>query len=765
MEGLIGSLGKGICDSVAYDTAWVARVPQGDKPAFPECLQWLRENQLEDGSWGTNIPISYHGNTISTLIAVIALKEMGNDYQLIENGLKSLHNMYPQLDYEFHEGAGFEIIIINLIQRCRELKLDIPNYDTKEGEKKLAYVKKSNYDKPATWWFSLEMFGDDLIFNDKVITPNGSVALSPSATAYVLRHFRLKGEDKPELENYLRGIIKNGGVPDHAPIDLFELSFGLDYLMKAGVPLSLLRTKIDELYQNWDDENGIGFSKHWKISDADDTAIAIHVLKQAGYTISNKSLMKFFNGKCIQGYPGEKTHSISVNVNALKALDHNNEIINWLNEQKWDNDKWNVSPYYVASRAVFIPSLAERAMKMLSVATTLEENCYVVLALCHWMHLGNEVDEQLLTIFPDVRRKNSIMKDTDKVPLWCAKVLYCPSIIRDCIIAGARYALDNLNGSLRIKLTDSNKIYSGILHTFLPSRKINFDVSGLVEIASKILSKFGSDKNSTIHDSVTSMMYTMYQGDKFREIELKMYLVVFIYDVIIDKGFEKMKDKSDDVAIAFEVFVKILKGIKVDKTVNFPKFNLICELLVEIRLGLENCGGDLNLFEYGVEQYHKGYIIKFLNRVNNIVLSTEEHLKVASMTYAVHMFCGMHYVFGSIIVDDNKYFIEFREKAYTVGRLIGDLFSFMKDLRGCKTDNYVLIKAIETNDEIAFRHTLDFCNSLILEMKHLEGKCGNADAVMIFKQMIQGITDWCSISPRYQIDGITINAERIFIKD
>jgi hypothetical protein len=40
--------------NTAYDTAWVARAPgaNGSSPAFPEALNWLRQNQYSDGSWG-----------------------------------------------------------------------------------------------------------------------------------------------------------------------------------------------------------------------------------------------------------------------------------------------------------------------------------------------------------------------------------------------------------------------------------------------------------------------------------------------------------------------------------------------------------------------------------------------------------------------------------------------------------------------------------------------------------------------------------------
>ena len=43
--------GKQITPS-AYDTAWVARLAEIGEPIGEDALEWLRSNQLEDGSWG-----------------------------------------------------------------------------------------------------------------------------------------------------------------------------------------------------------------------------------------------------------------------------------------------------------------------------------------------------------------------------------------------------------------------------------------------------------------------------------------------------------------------------------------------------------------------------------------------------------------------------------------------------------------------------------------------------------------------------------------
>src|SRR5579871_4565603 len=88
-------LGIGSVLPVPYDTAWLARIPDfpaTNKPAFPQALAWLRQQQFSDGSWGSLQPLNAHSNTLSTLAAILALKQWENaeDTARIEKGLKAL---------------------------------------------------------------------------------------------------------------------------------------------------------------------------------------------------------------------------------------------------------------------------------------------------------------------------------------------------------------------------------------------------------------------------------------------------------------------------------------------------------------------------------------------------------------------------------------------------------------------------------------------------------------------------------------------------
>src|SRR5579859_472400 len=79
LQALLARLGEGSVDNVAYDTAWAGRLASRyPGQGFEQALEWLREHQYVDGTWGASV-IHYHDRFISTLAAIIALREVGND--------------------------------------------------------------------------------------------------------------------------------------------------------------------------------------------------------------------------------------------------------------------------------------------------------------------------------------------------------------------------------------------------------------------------------------------------------------------------------------------------------------------------------------------------------------------------------------------------------------------------------------------------------------------------------------------------------------
>lgn len=65
---LFQNLKDGWMPGIAYDTAWMA----SHSKMFPKSLDWILNNQKDDGSWGCEVEY-YHDRLMSTLAAVIAL--------------------------------------------------------------------------------------------------------------------------------------------------------------------------------------------------------------------------------------------------------------------------------------------------------------------------------------------------------------------------------------------------------------------------------------------------------------------------------------------------------------------------------------------------------------------------------------------------------------------------------------------------------------------------------------------------------------------
>lgn len=76
----------------AYDTAWLAIIPdshhQNMKPMFQNCLNWVLNNQKQQGFWGE---CDSHGMPsieclIATLACIIALKKWDVGSEMIDKG-------------------------------------------------------------------------------------------------------------------------------------------------------------------------------------------------------------------------------------------------------------------------------------------------------------------------------------------------------------------------------------------------------------------------------------------------------------------------------------------------------------------------------------------------------------------------------------------------------------------------------------------------------------------------------------------------------
>ncbi len=517
-------LGKGIVLPVAYDTAWLARVPgfpNTEKPAFPLAIEYLRNSQMSDGSWGSKI-YNAHGNTLSTLSALSALKEWGSiaDEALIEKAVAALINLSKNLAGEEYETIGFELLLPTLINECRRLGIFLPEelniyyepYEKARAEKFLLikkYHDQCGCDEPASWWFNLEMLGLDHLHNHNLdcdvnqhmLSTMGSVAASPAATAYLLSVMRYRGEDIPKvyqfLENSMSYSADNASLPNVFPIDEFEISFSANYFLEAGVTLSntLLSKLIVDIARSWKtrQSKGLGYSSHFFI-DPDCTANGMRALILAGYqeNLQPDILLKFFNGTCIETYAGERNPSISTNIHTLMTLRlfENDaraqlavtKITEWLglkvssdSDSPPFTDKWHFSPIYPTSRAVIAlegldDTLAQQCVDWIvrnqhtdgswgASGSTQEETAFAALSLTFWLSKGNPVDMFILKkAYHYLEGVTTAPEDT----LWIGKTLYCPQNVVCALIFAAKFSLKNImtNTSLHTSSSISDEFLS-----------------------------------------------------------------------------------------------------------------------------------------------------------------------------------------------------------------------------------------------------------------------------------------------------------------
>ncbi|KAK1577799.1 hypothetical protein Q3G72_024934 [Acer saccharum] len=201
----------------SYDTAWVAMVPSPDSPqdpCFPECMNWLMDNQLHDGSWGlSDRPSWLVKDALScTLATVLALKR----WDPIESNFASI------IDEKQHTPIGFDIIFPGMIEYAKDLNLNLPlrsnDVDTmlqrRQSELRRSYLdgKKEYLAYVSEGMGKLQNWEEIMKYQRK----NGSLFNSPSTTAAALTHLQNAG-----CLHYLRSLLEKFGdsVPAVYPLD------------------------------------------------------------------------------------------------------------------------------------------------------------------------------------------------------------------------------------------------------------------------------------------------------------------------------------------------------------------------------------------------------------------------------------------------------------------------------------------------------------------------------------------------------------------
>eukprot|EP01018_Ginkgo_biloba_P023037 Gb_17941 [translate_table: standard] len=132
---MFSAMGDGEISPSAYDTAWVARVPAIDGstgPQFPETLEWVLQNQLEDGSWGVQSHFLASDRLLNTLSCILALSKWKTGHMQVKQGIEFIEKNVQYIEQEKQSDSfatdQFEIIFPAMLNDAELLGLSLP-YD------------------------------------------------------------------------------------------------------------------------------------------------------------------------------------------------------------------------------------------------------------------------------------------------------------------------------------------------------------------------------------------------------------------------------------------------------------------------------------------------------------------------------------------------------------------------------------------------------------------------------------------------------------
>ncbi|CAA6670178.1 unnamed protein product [Spirodela intermedia] len=265
-------------------------------PQFPQCIDWVLENQHPDGSWGSH---DHHSSLMrdalaSTLACVIALKRWNLGEKNMEKGINFIMSNWSAIsDEKQHSPIGFNIIFPGMITLARKMDLYLPlsqwelekMFHLRELELKRAFERTLREQK-RTWhlfqkgWTGFQSGRSSRKYQRK----NGSILDSPSTTAAALAHHC----DGKCLE-YLQSLVQKfeNAVPSQYPSDTLLRLQIIDLLEGLGISqhfINEIKNILDEVHRQWL-KNDEEIKSSMIIS-----AMAFRLLRMNGYEILSGSM-------------------------------------------------------------------------------------------------------------------------------------------------------------------------------------------------------------------------------------------------------------------------------------------------------------------------------------------------------------------------------------------------------------------------------------------------------------------------------------------
>ncbi|HAV77368.1 MAG TPA: cyclase, partial [Anaerolineae bacterium] len=367
--------------------------------------------------------------------------------------------------------VGFEMIAPTLTEEAERLGLIKSQGDrilgrlSKQRAHKLSYLKGKMISRNVTMAFSSELAGVDgqhMLDIENLQEPNGSIGLSPSATAYFATY--VKKGDVPSLK-YLRQTLKpDGGQPNVSPFDIFEVAWSLWNLsLIPGIKnLPNLKPHLEFLSNAWKPKRGVAFSTEYSVRDSDDTVITYNALLRYGIEKDIASVLAYEEDEHFRCFDLEVNPSISANIHILDGLLNSGltrrnssvqKILRFLRSSRNDNhywvDKWHASAYYPTAHVIIACAgtandLVEDAVQWLiqsqnkdgswgTYLPTAEESAYALQALWVWNEKVAKIPKRVMMNGARWLKENI---DKPYPPLWIGKCLYSPQlVVRSAVVS------------------------------------------------------------------------------------------------------------------------------------------------------------------------------------------------------------------------------------------------------------------------------------------------------------------------------------------
>ncbi|KAG8634467.1 hypothetical protein MANES_17G041800v8 [Manihot esculenta] len=332
--------------SSAYNTAWLAMVPadNGDplQPMFKNCLDWVLNNQKEDGFWGE---CDSHGMPTveclpATIACMVALQRWNAGQLLIDRGIAFIEaNAEKLITREIHEWCPrwLAIILPAMLELAHANGLEISFPDNLQGavmdilyrrqeildREKL--VDKCSYPPLLTYLEALPLHNIDQEHVAKHLSNNGSLFDSPSATACA---FMATGNK--DCLRYLQTLVEKcpHGVPPTYPMDeeLIKLCM-VNQLQRLGLAEHFkqeIEEVLEHVYRNYMNRESNAKSNNLVVlaSKLYRDSLAFWLLRMHGYNVSPWMFCWFLLDEEIQAHiQNNQEFFSSVMLNVHRATD------------------------------------------------------------------------------------------------------------------------------------------------------------------------------------------------------------------------------------------------------------------------------------------------------------------------------------------------------------------------------------------------------------------------------------------------------------